>query len=59
MIGCTRQDEAVFANLVSYIERDDIRPVVAATYPLCEIGQAQRAFLAKEFFGKLVLIPPA
>ena len=46
----------VFANLVGYVERGEIRPVVARTYPLHEIVQAQRDFIAKRFVGKLVLI---
>jgi len=56
--GCTFQEDAVFANLVGYIERGEIRPVVARTYPLADIVTAQKDFLAKDFTGKLVLVPP-
>ena len=56
--GCTFQDEAVFENLVAYIERGEIRPLVAKTFALRDIRQAQEEFLAKAFVGKLVLIPP-
>ena len=56
--GCTFQEEEVFENLVSYVERDEIRPLVAKTFPLHEIRRAQEEFLAKAFTGKLVLIPP-
>ncbi len=56
--GCTYQDDAVFENLVGYIERGEIRPLVARTYPLRDIAEAQGDFLAKRFTGKLVLIPP-
>ena len=56
--GATYQDDEVFDNLVGYIERGEIRPLVAMAYPLREIGQAQRDFLAKRYTGKLVLIPP-
>ncbi len=56
--GCTYQDEIVFNHLIGYIERGEIRPVVAKTYPLAEIVRAQQDFLAKQFTGKLVLIPP-
>ena len=59
LIGCTFQEDIVFENLVGYIERGEIRPLVAKTFPLKEIGLAQEAFLAKNFTGKLVLIPPA
>lgn len=57
MIGCTAWDEPVFPDLVGYIERDEIRPLVAATFPLEEIVRAQKAFLAKNHVGKFVLIP--
>lgn len=58
LIGCTFQEDVVFENLIGYIERDEIRPVVARTFPLSEIAAAQDMFLAKSFTGKLVLIPP-
>lgn len=59
LFGCTFQDDVVFENLVAYIERGEIRPVVAKTYPLKNIVEAQEDFLAKKHTGKLVLIPPA
>lgn len=55
LIGCTVLAPAVFANLVSYIERGEIKPVVAATFPLSEIVAAQQAFLTKQHVGKIVL----
>jgi NADPH:quinone reductase-like Zn-dependent oxidoreductase len=58
LFGCTFQEDEVFANLIDYIERGEIRPVVSNTYPLKDIAQAQEDFLAKKFIGKLVLIPP-
>ncbi|MCP4876595.1 MAG: zinc-binding dehydrogenase [Gammaproteobacteria bacterium] len=58
LIGCTFQDDVVFENLVGYIERGEIRPLVAKTFPLHDIDRAQEQFLAKKFTGKLVLIPP-
>lgn len=56
--GCTFQDDAVFENLVSYIERGEIRPLVARTYPLSDIAEAQKDFLSKSTIGKLVLVIP-
>ena len=56
--GCTFQDDVVFQNLVSYIERGELKPIVARTYPLQEIIQAQQDFLSKRQVGKLVLIVP-
>ena len=58
LLGCTFQEDAVFENLVSYIERNEIGPLVAKTFPLRDIRRAQEEFLAKTFVGKLVLIPP-
>ena len=58
LMGCTFQEDEVFANLISYIEAGEIRPVVAKIYPLHDIAQAQDDFLAKKHTGKLVLIPP-
>jgi len=55
--GCTYQEAEVFDNLVRYIEADEIRPLVARTYPLEQIHRAQTDFLDKAFTGKLVLIP--
>ncbi|MGI9646797.1 MAG: alcohol dehydrogenase family protein [Ilumatobacteraceae bacterium] len=57
LIGCTAWDEPVFPDLVGYIERGEIRPVVAKTFPLRDIVAAQQEFLQKRHVGKLVLIP--
>ena len=58
LIGCTAWDEPVFPNLISYIERGEIRPLVAKTFPLERIADAQREFLEKQHVGNFVLIPP-
>ncbi len=58
LIGCTAWDEPVFPNLIGYIERGEIRPLVAKTYPLDQIAEAQREFLEKRHVGNFVLIPP-
>ncbi|RRD01841.1 alcohol dehydrogenase [Amphritea balenae] len=55
--GCTYQPRHVFENLVAYIERDELKPLVSAQFALKDITQAQEAFMAKKFIGKLVLIP--
>ncbi|MGE3225674.1 MAG: alcohol dehydrogenase family protein [Parvibaculaceae bacterium] len=57
--GCTFQEDEVFETLVSYIERGEIRPLVARSYPLRDIATAQADFLSKRFTGKLVLVPPS
>jgi NADPH:quinone reductase-like Zn-dependent oxidoreductase len=58
MIGCTAWDESVFPSIIGYIERGEIKPLLAATYPLENIAEAQQAFLKKEHVGNFVLIPP-
>jgi NADPH:quinone reductase-like Zn-dependent oxidoreductase len=58
LIGCTAWNEPVFPNLISYIEKGEIRPLVAKTFPLERIAEAQREFVKKEHVGKFVLIPP-
>ncbi len=57
-IGCTAWDEPVFPNLVGYIERGEIRPLVAGVFPLERIAEAQTEFLLKRHVGNLVLVPP-
>lgn len=53
LIGSTRQDPSVFADLVRYIEAGEIRPVVAEIYPLRDLRNAQEAFLQKSHIGKI------
>ncbi len=57
LMGCTFQDGQVFKNLIGYIERNEIKPLVAKSYPLKDIVNAQKDFLSKKYVGKLVLIP--
>ncbi|MFD1343334.1 alcohol dehydrogenase family protein [Litorisediminicola beolgyonensis] len=53
--GCTVLQPGVFEALVERIETGAIRPLVAASYPLRDIGAAQEAFQAKRHVGKIVL----
>jgi NADPH:quinone reductase-like Zn-dependent oxidoreductase len=53
--GCTVLEPEVFGNLVKRIERKEIKPLVAATYPLKDIAAAQEAFGQKGYTGKIVL----
>ncbi|MDC0648346.1 alcohol dehydrogenase family protein [Candidatus Pseudothioglobus singularis] len=57
LIGCTFQDRQVFQNLIGYIERNEIKPLVSKTYPLRDIVNAQKDFVSKKYVGKLVLLP--
>ena len=55
--GATIIPPGLFANLVGYIERGEIRPLLAETYPLEQIHAAQEAFLAKKHVGNIVVLP--
>ncbi len=57
LIGCTAWDEPVFSNLVRYIERGEIKPLLAQTFTLDEIVEAQKKFGEKTFVGNYVLVP--
>jgi NADPH:quinone reductase-like Zn-dependent oxidoreductase len=57
LIGSTAWDEVVFPHLMGYVERNEIRSVMAATYPLKDMALAQQAFLEKRHTGNLVLLP--
>jgi NADPH:quinone reductase-like Zn-dependent oxidoreductase len=55
LLGCTIPEPEVFASLIGYIERGEIRPVIGASYPLAEIVRAQHEFMRKSHVGKIVL----
>jgi len=55
LFGCTVLDPGVFQTLVAYIEQGRIRPLVARTFALEAIAEAQQVFLEKRHVGKLVL----
>lgn len=56
--GCTILEPEVFPNLVKLIETGKIRPLVAQTWPLQDIVEAQKAFESKSHIGKIVLEIP-
>ena len=58
LFGCTVLGKEVFASLVRHIEQGDIIPVIAGTFPLEQIAQAQKYFLTKQHTGKIVLTLP-
>lgn len=53
--GCTILEPKVFPNLVRYIEANEIKPMLAATFPLEELHDAQRAFIEKKHTGNIVV----
>ena len=46
----------VFADLVGCIERGEIKPLLAETFPLADLAQAQEAFIAKKHVGNIVVV---
>ena len=55
LYGATVFAPQVFADLVGYIERGEVRPVVAGVYALDDIHAAQADFERKEHIGSLVI----
>lgn len=54
--GSTVIPPGMFATLVRRIEKGEVRPLLAATYPLSELKEAQQAFLAKKHVGNIVVV---
>ena len=55
--GSTIIPQQVFHDLVGYIERGEVKPMLAATYKLEQLREAQTAFIAKKHTGNIVVIP--
>ena len=57
LLGSTVIPPEVTENLIRYIESRAIKPVLAATYPLEQLRDAQAAFIAKAHTGNIVVAP--
>ncbi|WP_217361149.1 alcohol dehydrogenase family protein [Ruegeria arenilitoris] len=55
--GSTVNTPQNFFDVVNYIENGQIKPALAATYPLTELREAQQAFIDKHHTGNIVVIP--
>ncbi|KIN64167.1 Oxidoreductase, zinc-binding dehydrogenase family [Sulfitobacter noctilucicola] len=55
--GSTVIPPHIFKDLVGYIEREEIAPVLAKTYPLSQLKNAQQAFTEKAHVGNIVVVP--
>ena len=55
--GSTVITPEVMPNLISYIEQGEIKPALAATYPLEQLHEAQETFITKQHTGNIVVIP--
>ena len=55
LIGATIPPPGLFGELVGYISRGEIKPLLAASYPLRELIKAQKEFIAKRHIGNIVV----
>jgi NADPH:quinone reductase-like Zn-dependent oxidoreductase len=55
MHGATQGSRKDFEAVLDYVISGKIKPLVAKTYPLEDLGLAQEEFKKKEFVGKLVV----
>lgn len=53
--GATVVPPGTFGDLVGYVARGEIRPLLAASYPLKDLRKAQEAFIAKAHVGNIVV----
>ena len=56
LFGATYQPDTVLTDVIRYIERDEIRPVLAQTFPLNDLAAAQQAFADKTHIGKIGIL---
>ncbi len=58
LFGSTYQPDTILEDVIGYVERGELTPLVARTFDLRELHQAQEAFLGKDFIGKIVIRIP-
>ena len=56
LYGSTVNDRSVFPNLVGYIEKGRIKPLLAKTFPLAQLREAQEAFMSKAHVGNIAVV---
>jgi len=54
--GSTVIPPHIFTDLIGYIERGEVKPVLAATYQLAQLREAQQAFIDKRHTGNIVVV---
>lgn len=59
LIGSSFGTHEDFEQLLGHVAAGELKPLLAGTYPLRELNRAQKDFVGKDFFGKLVVIPGA
>jgi len=55
LFGATVMPVGIFESLVGYIEREEIRPLLAKTFPLEKLAEAQSEFLRKQHVGSFAI----
>ncbi|MGP4017419.1 alcohol dehydrogenase family protein [Saccharopolyspora sp. 5N708] len=55
LVGSSFGSHDDFAQLLLHIARGELAPLLAETHPLHELPEAQKTFVAKDFFGKIVI----
>ena len=55
--GSTVIEPQIFKDVIGYIERNEIKPILAATYPLADFHKAQAVFIEKRHTGNIVVTP--
>jgi len=53
--GSTVIPPNIFTDLIGYIERKEIKPMLAASYALKDLREAQQAFIDKQHTGNIVV----
>jgi len=57
LTGATIVPPGTMQHIVDLIERNQLRPMLAMTFPLEDLGQAQQAFQQKKHVGNIVVEP--
>ncbi|MCY4333968.1 MAG: alcohol dehydrogenase family protein [Litoreibacter sp.] len=55
--GSTVIPPQIMTDLIGYIERDEVKPIVAGTYALQDFKTGQQAFIDKTHTGNIVVVP--
>lgn len=55
LFGSTYQPPNIMSDLIRYVERNEIKPLVAKTFPIRDLVEAQQTFLTKAHVGKIAL----
>lgn len=57
ILGSTMGTKGELLQVMSLMERGDLKPVIDSTYPLEEIGLAHRRMQERKAFGKIIINP--